>query len=507
MHFRSLLLFALFSGTSAMAEVTLPAILTDHMVIQRDLPVHVWGTADPGEVVTVSFRGETRSDTAGEFGRWSIYLAPGSAGGPFELTVSGTGHSAVNNAAPDKRQAPIVLKDVLVGDIWLAGGQSNMEFKLEQASTAASDLPNAGDDHLRLLTIRKRASDYPLDNVEVKGWLASTPASAKSFSAVAWYFAHEIEQREHVPVGVIDATWGGTVADSWTRLAALGQDASLAPLFALRGQMTEGEADIQLRLKEEQRQRDEAKAAGKPEPQFPIWHTPLETWGPGYLYNGMIAPLTPLPIRGVIWYQGESNSFTNRVQFYGRTFRTMIEDWRRVWGEGQFPFLYVQIANYKGDGIQDWASIREQQRQTLELHNTAMTVTIDLGERDNVHPTNKKDVGLRLSRTARAIGYGEAIEYSGPLFRQATPEGNEIQAWFDHARGLHAKGGIVSGFEVAGTDGRFTPAVARIVGSSVIASSPAVAKPVIVRYAWANNPEFSLYNQEELPASPFSSER
>ena len=500
-NMRFLLLLGLVAGASVSAQVTLPTILTSHMVVQRDLPVNVWGMAAPGEGVSVSFREETRATTAGRLGRWSVYLKPGAAGGPFQLIVKG-GIEAGGDADPAQT---ITLDDVLVGDVWIASGQSNMEFKMRQAATAEGDLPHAANARIRLMMVKQKASEFPLDDVDTEGWVTSTPETAKDFSAVGWYFAREIEQREHVPVGVIDSTWGGTVAEAWTRVTALGEDAALAPVFASWGRMTERESDALLRDKDEQRQREEAKAQGKPEPQFP-WHPQLLSWGPGMLWNGMIAPLTPFPIRGAIWYQGESNSKLERAPLYGRVFRTLIEDWRRKWGEGDFPFLFVQISNFKSDANVDWATVREQQRRTLELNDTAMAVTIDIGNPDNVHPTDKVDVGLRLALAARALSYGEDISYSGPMFRQATPEGNAIRVWFDHhAKGLAAKGGALTGFEVAGADGKFVAATATIDGNTAVAQSPAVAEPVYVRYGWANSPECNLFNGEGLPASPFTS--
>jgi sialate O-acetylesterase len=489
----------------ALAQLTLPNVLSSHMVVQRDLPVHVWGMAAPGEAVQVSFRGETKATTAGQLGRWSVYLSRGAAGGPFELTVKGTPALASGDAAAAAQGQTVTLTDVLVGDVWVASGQSNMEFAMRQAATAEQDLPHAADNQIRLMIVKKKAAEYPLDDVETEGWAASTPETAKDFSAAAWYFAREIEQREHVPVGVIDSTWGGTVAEAWTRMAALGADAALAPVFVSWGQMTEREEDALLRDKDEQRQRAEAKAAGKPEPQF-SWHPQLLSWGPGMLWNGMIAPLTPFPIRGVIWYQGESNSALARAPLYSRVFGTMIEDWRHEWGVGDFPFLFVQISNFKSSVNEDWAELREQQLKTLALSNTAMAVTIDIGNPDNVHPTDKVDVGLRLALAARALSYGEDISYSGPIYRQATPEGNAIRVWFEHhAKGLMAKGGEVTGFEVAGADGRFVPAMAKIDGNTVVVSSDAVTEPRFVRYGWANSPQCNLFNGEGLPASPFTS--
>ena len=469
------------------------------MVMQRDVPVHVWGKAAPGEQVSVTFRDESKTVATNEVGRWSVYLKPGQAGGPFEMTVKGMGADA--GASP-----AMVIHDILVGDVWVASGQSNMEFPLERAATAQADLPHADNARIRLLVVKKRASDYPQDSVDTDGWAASTAESAKEFSAVAWYFAREIEQNEHVPVGVIDSTWGGTVAESWVRLTALGEDPALNPLFASRGKMLDKAADSEAEIKDQKRRQDEAKAAGQSIPQFP-WHPALASWGPGLLWNGMIAPLTPLPIRGAIWYQGESNSALERFPVYNRIMRALIEDWWRQWGVGAFPFLYVQISNFKSTPLEDWANLRQQQVETLGLRNTAMAVTIDIGNPDDVHPTDKVDVGHRLALAARHLSYGEAVDYWGPMFRQATPEGAAIRAWFDHARGLTATGGEVTGVEVAGADRKFSPATAKIEGETVVASSPEVGTPLYVRYGWANSPQCNLFNGDGLPASPFTSVR
>jgi len=496
---RNLLLF-LPCCAPISAQVTLPKILTSHMVVQRDLPVHIWGMATPGEAVRVSFRGESRTAKAGELGRWSVTLTPGAAGGPFQLTVQD------QPAAGSAAQAPaITLDDVLVGDVWLASGQSNMQFRMHQANTAAADLPRVANPRIRLLLIKEHAAEYAQDDAVTDGWVASTPETAKDFSAVAWYFAREIAEREQVPVGVIDSSWGGTMAESWTRMTALAEDASLAPYFVSQGRMDDRQSDALLEEARRQKLRDEAKAAGQPEPDFP-WTPPLVNWAPSLIYNGMIAPLTRLPIRGVLWYQGESNSIIERhPELYHRLFRALIEDWRRQWAEGDFPFLFTQISNFKSNSSEDWATLRNQQLKTLDVSNTAMAVTIDIGDPDNVHPANKLDVGLRLARAARAISYGEKIEYSGPLFRQATPEGSAIRAWFDHAKGLTAKGGELTSFEVAGADGNFSPATAKIEGETIVASSASVPEPTQIRYGWANSPQCNLYNGDGLPPSPFTS--
>jgi len=494
MKLRSLFLLALVTSALASAQVTLPKVLTSHMVIQRDLPVHVWGMATPGETVSVSFRGETGTAKATDLGRWSLYLKAGAAGGPFQMTVTG-------DAAGE---TPLALEDVLVGDVWVASGQSNMEFEMRKASTAAEDLPKASLPNLRLLLIKRVASNYPLDDVQSEGWTPSTPETAKEFSAAAWYFAREISEREHVPVGIIDSTWGGTPVDAWTRMAALGSDPALNPLFLSWGQMQERQADAVLRSALLSKQAAAAKAQGKPAPNVP-WVPRIESWEPGNLYNAMIAPLTPFPIKGAIWYQGESNGDAQRAPLYGRIFRAMIEDWRRQWNVGSFPFLFVQLANYKNNS--DWPTLRDEQLKTLQLANTAMAVTIDIGNPSDVHPTDKKTVGQRLARAGRVLAYGEQIEFSGPIFRTASLEDTAIRARFDHAQGLTAKGGELTGFEVAGADGKFVPATAKIEGTTIVLTSPEVKQPTAVRYGWDNNPTCNLYNSDGLPASPFSSNR
>jgi sialate O-acetylesterase len=489
-------------STVAGAQITLPKVLSSHMVVQRDRPVHVWGLAAPNEQVSVAFRGETGATTAGELGRWSVYLKPGAAGGPFTMTVQGTDPTA----APGGQPQTITLDDVMVGDVWVASGQSNMGFELHDAASAAEDLPRAGIPDLRLLNVKQTATIFPQDDLPVvdDGWVVSSPETATHFSAVAWYFAREIEQREHVPVGIVNSSWGGTPVEAWTRIGAIGQDASLMPLFISWGKMIEDQPDVLLRLKIQQHAIDEAKAQGKPAPNYG-WTPELDSWAPGMLWNGMIAPLTPAAIRGAIWYQGESNASLERAPLYSRIFEDMIEDWRQQWGVGEFPFLFVQIANYNAGPGDGWPQLREQQLKTLELHNTGMAVTIDIGNPTNIHPTDKLDVGLRLARWARVLTYGEKLEDSGPLFRQAVPEGAAIRAYFTHAAGLNAKGGAITGVEVAGADGKWSAATATIEGETIVASSPEVAKPTQVRYGWASSPQCNLFNGDQLPASPFTS--
>lgn len=489
----------LFVALTAQANVTLPAVLADHMVVQRGLPVHVWGKAAPGETVAVTFRGETRSTTADAIGLWSLFLKPAEAGGPYDLTVQ-----AANT---------IVLTDILVGDVWVASGQSNMEFGMKSVLNADSELAAASRPRIRLLHLKNKVADHPSDDAAVWPWEPATPESVKDFSAVAYFFGRNIQDQLDVPIGLIDTSWGGTPAEAWTSLRALSADASLMPVFAEWARMTDDLTVTKVRREQElekwRQASQEAKAKGSPEPGFPWRSNDAGEWAPAGLYNAMIAPLTPFPIRGAIWYQGESNASRERAPLYARLFETMIEDWRRAWGVGDFPFLFVQLANFKTGPDSRWPDLREAQRQTLELKNTGMAVTIDIGDPTNIHPKNKQEVGRRLALAARALAYGEKLEYTGPVFLQATPEeGSVLRVSFTHTGGgLAAHGGVLKGFDVAGADGKFVAADARIEGNTVLVSAPSVNSPVSVRYGWSDDPGCTLYGSDGLPASPFRSSK
>lgn len=486
----------LFGALGVRADVTLPGVLGEHMVLQRGLPVHIWGSADPGESVAVEFRGETRNATADDLGRWSVYLRPGEAGGPLELSIKG--------------RNTIALKDVLVGDVWVASGQSNMEMRVQGTANAQAEIAAANYPRIRLFQANHKVSDYPLDDIAAHAWALCSPETAAKFSAVAYYFARDIQQKLDVPLGLIESDWGGTPAEAWTSLHSLSGDAALMPVFFEWSRMNDTRAGVALQRRkldrEWERAAAQAKSAGRTAPERPWQPNEDNSWMPAGLFNAMIAPLTRFPIRGAIWYQGESNTAAERAPLYARLFQTMIRDWRRAWGQGDFPFLFVQLANFETSPQSMWPEVRDAQRQTLELANTGMAVTIDIGMPKNIHPTNKQDVGLRLALAARAIAYGENIEYSGPLYRQAIPEGESMRVWFEHAGGLKIRGQELKGFEIAGADRKFSPAQARIEGSTVVVSSASVPSPAYVRYGWASNPECSLYNSDDLPASPFRSE-
>ena len=495
---RAAVLLPLLLGSfslAAQAEVRLPSLLSDHAVLQRGAPIHIWGWADPGEHVSVSFHAQKLAATANELGKWSVSLMPERAGGPYALTIAGTN--------------TITLADMLVGDVWFASGQSNMEFPLNGfpgsavMKNGAAEIAGATQPEMRLLHIANNSSTYPLEDQNAT-WTLCTPETAAKFSAVAYLFGRELHQREHVPIGLIDSTWGGTPVAAWMSLDALAADASLMPVFAARAQMADRQADEQARIAAEKREDAAAKAAGQPAPKH-AWHPNPNSWSPAGLFNAMIAPATPYTIKGAIWYQGESDSMVPRAPLYERAFSAMITDWRMHWHQGDFPFLFVQISSFTSTPGELWGTLREAQRRTLKLTNTAMAVTLDVGDPDNVHPSDKQSVAARLALAARAMVYGEKVEYSGPIYRQATREGSSMRVWFDHAEGLTAKGDP-QGFEVAGDDLRFHPAGAHLEGSTVVVHADGVEDPAFVRYAWPNAPAANLYNGAALPASTFTSE-
>jgi sialate O-acetylesterase len=474
------------------AEVRLPKLISDHGVLQRDAPIHIWGWADPGETVTVTLHQQHVTTTANDIGKWSLYLQPEKAGGPYGLQVN-----------------TVTVSDLLIGDVWLASGQSNMEMPLlgfpgnAVLKNGAQEIAAAAHPNLRLLHIPLKASMYPLDD-QPATWTVCTPEMASTFSAVAYLFGREISEREHVPIGVIDTTWGGTPAEAWISLDTLSADASLMPLFSIWAHYADEHKDVPAMMANEAKQDADARQAGQPLPKHP-WHPNLDSWAPSGLFNAMIAPATPFTIRGVIWYQGEQNSGIARATQYYRIFPTLIADWRRQWQQGDFPFLYVQISAFTSSPYEAWGIIRDAQRHALVLDNTAMAVSIDVGEPDNVHPADKQTVAARLALGARALAYGEKLEYSGPLFRQATPDGAAMRVWFDHTAGqLTLKS--PAGFELAGEDHHFFPATAQIDKDAIIVTSTNVQHPRYVRYAWENAPPVTLFNKAGLPASTFTSE-
>lgn len=481
------------------ATVRLPQILSSHAVLQRDRPIHIWGWADPEEKITVTFGGTTAAAVADHLGHWTTSLPPRSAGGPFELVVNGSN--------------TIKLDDLLIGDVWFASGQSNMEMPLNGfpgsavVQNAAEEIRNATHPEMRLLVIPKHASPYPLEDfADHIAWTTCTPETAAKFSAVAYFFGREIASTRHVPVGLVDSTWGGTPAEAWTSLDGLTSDSSLMPSFAAFSKMMKGQTHLDESKRADARDDEAAQKANRPASKH-TWRGDLSSWTPGWLFNAMVSPAIDYAIKGVIWYQGESNTDPQRAPHYYRLFPAMITDWRTHWGLGDFPFLFVQISSFNAGGDSQWPTVREAQRLSLRLTNTAMAVTIDVGDPDNVHPANKQAVGSRLALGARALAYGENVRYSGPLYQSATPEDNRLRITFSGFDGsLQSKTENLKGFEIAGADHHFAPADARIEGASVVVSSAAVVHPQYVRYGWQSVPVLSLFDNNGLPAPPFTSE-
>ncbi len=480
------------------ADVRLPALFSDNMVLQRGVRVPVWGHADPAEPVTVTLGRYRATTMADENGRWLVRLSPLAAGGPYELAISGTN--------------TIVLRNVLVGEVWVCSGQSNMAWPVSRATNAEQEIAQAGYARIRLFQVARAVAETPQDDL-TGAWSECSPETVPGFSAVAYYFGREVHNALGVPVGLVHTSWGGTPAEAWTSLPALEAEPALAPLLEHWETVVAGYDDeAAMRRYEAQMARwreadEQARASGEPRPAQPRRpaHPGNSPNRPASLYNAMIAPLVPYAMRGAIWYQGESNA--GRAYQYRRLFPTMIRDWRRAWGQGEFPFLFVQLANFqsRGQDPRAWAELREAQLMTLSLPNTGMAVTADVGEPLDIHPRYKQEVGRRLALAARAIAYGDELAHSGPIYTSHAVEGDAVRLRFRHTGGgLLAASEPLRGFTVAGNDRRFVWADAGIDGDTVVVRSDAVPRPVAVRYAWADDPgPCDLYNGEGLPASPF----
>jgi sialate O-acetylesterase len=473
------------SAAAAPASVRLAGVFGDHMVLQRGVRLPVWGSADPGEEIAVSVAGRSASTTAGGDGRWRAELDPiaDASSAPLEMTIRG------NNT--------ITLHDVLVGEVWLASGQSNMEYSLKGALNARQEVPRANHPQIRLADVGNHALLEPARDRELK-WVACTPESASHFSAVAYFFARDLQEALHEPVGIIGAYVSGTTAQAWTPAEALRSSWVLAKYAAA---LSAAEAS-------------DKSAAGATRP------AKISAAVPSSLYNGMIAPLIPCRITGVIWYQGESN--VNDQEAYRTLFPAMISGWRKAWGEGDFPFIFVQLPGFGRRWLPDkgasWALMREAQTLALKLPNTAMAVTLDLvPKRALLHPKNKSGVGARLALAARGLAYGQDVADRSPSLDSFKIEGGKVRIRFRDAGGgmiagtppeenLHpstTRPEKILGFTIAGADRKFVPAEAKAQADSVLVWNDQVPAPAAVRYGWKNNPDVNLYSEDGLPAAPF----
>jgi sialate O-acetylesterase len=618
---------------SIQAEVRLPSILTDNMVLQREIPVNIWGWAIPGEKVTISLNNQKASVKADVEGKWKVQLTPMKAGGPFEM------HVYAKNE--------IVLKNILIGDVWVCGGQSNMEWILQNSLNWDKEADSAGLPNIRLLTISKKMSNTPKDDVENSKWLTCDANNAAVFSAIGYYFGKDLNHHLNVPIGLINSNWGGTDIETWISMESMQRDNDYKKIIENMKSKALDSLQKEAELKErkwmdtvtnfdrgiiEKWYLAETNLSGWKEIQAPgIWESqgyqsldgvawyrkefnlstteanaiaevslgPVDDfdetyingkligktekydiprkykiqpgilragknvicvkvtdtgggggiWGnsnqmyidaggtkkslagtwlfrvsidlpaqkaagspnsfPSMLYNAMIHPLLNFGIKGVIWYQGENN--TGNPIKYRTLFPSLINDWRSNWKEGEFPFLFVQLANYMAPnsepGQSNWAELREAQAMTLSVPKTGMACIIDIGEANSIHPLNKRDVGYRLALAAYKVAYNENIVFSGPVYKAMKIENDKIIIEFDNmGSGLlvRNKNGYINAFTIAGSDKTFHWAKAFLEGNKVIVFSEEVKNPVAVRYAWANNPDdVNLYNKEMLPAVPF----
>jgi sialate O-acetylesterase len=494
-------LTVLMGVATAAADVKLPALIGDNMVLQQGRQVAIWGTADAAEQVTVSLGEQKAMATADSNGQWKVALGPLKKGGPFEMTVAGKNTLTIHN--------------VLVGEVWVCSGQSNMEFALWNhgvfggAKNAEQEVAAANYPLLRLFIVKKAVAGKPQTDVQGQ-WVVASPATAGNFSAVGYFFGRDLHRTMKFPVGMIDTTWGGTEAEAWTSDEALEADPDLkvgADSWRQRiADFPQALEQYKQKLGEWEKTAEEAEASGKVALALPDApkNPRSNAWRDAGLWNGMVAPLTPYAIAGVIWYQGESNApFAYQ---YRKVFATMIQQWRASWSEGDFPFLFVQLASFTvgGQTADTWPVLRESQEKTLALPKTGMAVAIDIGESHDIHPKNKQEVGRRLARAAENVAYGRKIEYMGPSYKSLRVDKGTLRVRFTHTAGaLAVRGKRLTGFEIAGEDQQFSPAEAKIEGNEVVLSSSRVSKPVAARYAWANDPVCNLYNKVGLPAPPF----
>jgi sialate O-acetylesterase len=483
----------------ARADVTLPSLLSDNMVIQRDVRINIWGKADPQESVTVQLGPDSSQVTAGNDGRWDVKLDPLPSGGPYDLTVSGKNSITIHNVA--------------IGEVWVCSGESNMEYKVSAAKSAEKEMADADLPMLRLFVVNHAAAESIQGDCE-GAWVVCDADSVKDFPAIPFFFARELNRGLRMPFGMILSAWGPSRAASWTPHATLEKDpvlhAVLDQFAKAVDQYPTALTDYQTKLAAWQTDATAAKSAGAAPPPRPV--RPLDPAGarePASLFNAMIAPLTRYPIRGVLWTQGESD--TANPELYAKLFPAMIASWRATWEEGTFPFYYTQLSGFLGPHAQPepsiWAELREVQARTVaEVPKTGMVVTIDTEEPYQLHPADKQAPGHRLAMLAEKQIYETPdAMVGGPEFAgMEIADGKAIVSFDNTGGGLKSKGGTVAkGFQIAGDDGHYVWADAAIHGDAVTVQSKDVPAPTAVRYAWADFPDCDLTGRSGLPAMPF----
>jgi sialate O-acetylesterase len=492
---------------SAQAELKLPAIIGDNMVLQQKQANPIWGWDTPGTDVTVTFAGQTKTAKAGADGKWTVKLdaVPANA---KPATIGIKGSSARE------------LKNVLVGEVWICSGQSNMQWSVQSSWDADLEIATAKFPNIRLISVPQVGTQEPQQ--DFKGaWAECSPQTVGSFSAVGYFYGRVLHQMLDVPVGLINNAWGGSAAEAWVRRDVLESDPRFKLLMGntvkneTYQQSAEAKAKYEAAMANWKKQADEAKKAGKPftvrAPQAP------DGWlrgnaRPGNIYNGVLLPTIGYGIKGAIWYQGESNA--SRAYEYASLFPLMISHWRSEWKQGDFPFYWVQLADFKPEqplpGDSDWAELRESQTKTQSaIKNGGQAVIIDLGEANDIHPKNKRDVAERLARWALVKDYGFKLPYRSPEFQSAEFAAGKAVVTLDTFGGNLRTVDVsdVKGFAICGEDKKWVWAAAKIIaGNKVEVSAAGVAKPVAVRYAWSDNPVCNLFSTDGLPVTPFRSD-
>jgi sialate O-acetylesterase len=482
-------------ATAAVADVRLPALFSDHMVVEAEVPVNVWGWADPKEEVTVSVAGQSKSAKADADGKWAVKLDKIAAGNVGTMTVSGKNKLTIN--------------DVLAGQVWVCSGQSNMAMTVNRALDFAKESAAANYPEIRQFKVAQKAIDEPQSDC-VGTWVLCSPETVGGFTATGYFFGRELHTTLKTPVGLINSSVGGTPIESWIDIKAQRATPELKGFFAAYDEaaqnfdMAKAKKNFETALARWQKQAATAKKEGKPIPRKPKDpEDNLKRKGKaGDLFNGMIAPLMPYTIAGAIWYQGEANSHSGKSEYYQYHLSLLATDWRKKWGQGDFPVGWVQLPNFTRPG-NGWPQVREGMMKALATPNTGMAITIDVGDPKDIHPANKQAVGKRLAQWALASVYGKPVVPSGPLPAGSGFRDGEAVVSFKYGDGLNARSAELTGFEIAGDDRKWHPAQAKIKGDTVVVKSADVKKPAAVRYCWADNPQPCLYNGAGLPASPF----
>lgn len=512
-HSLLILIGILACAAALTADIKLPAVISNHMVLQQDKPIKIWGWAEPGEGIFVTIADVRTQTTADNDGLWEVRLKAMNGGaGPYNMAITGT------------QSEPVMLEDIWIGEVWVCSGQSNMEWEMWRTHSPTPEIQRARFPGIRLFHVPRKVSVFPQEDVEAE-WLVCTPESARDFSAVAYYFGRELHQKLGIPVGLISTRWGGTRIEPWTPPAGF---QSVPELHNILADMESADEEYRTDLKEYLpelkgwlRAYESALKGGRripPQPDMPL-HSHQNPQGPSALYNAMVHPLIRFAIRGAIWYQGESNR--NDGLIYTKKMEALINGWRKVWDIGQFPFYYVQLAPYnylylpeeEGSSTPDHLRlplIWEAQLQTLKIPNTGMAVTTDITNLYDIHPKNKRDVGHRLSLWALAKTYGmKDLVYSGPLYKSMAVEGEKTRIRFDHSGSglISLDDRPLTWFTIAGKDHIFYKARAEIDGDSVLVWSENVSDPVAVRLGWHQLATPNLGNKEGLPASPFRTDR